>query len=196
MANDEFQLPSISIEQESPRAEFTEVPVAIPETFRGSKYVEAKKKAAEIQKWRQSADETLIPRRLTQRVFEGLVERIGFSVDRTTPLVERLIDTEGQIGGSLFPLPEGVLTQRFWLDMPHTAGADDWFYECTDLQGPMRAHYIVSEQGTQKLSNGHVVPLVKTDSYDEEFILMDRIDDYHRATKEFYGIRSDDSRAA
>ena len=197
MANDEYQLPHfISSEQEPLSTEFVEVPANIPETFRGGKYFEAKKKAAEIQQWRLAADETLIPRRLTQRVFDGLVQKIGFSVDRDKPLTERLINAEGDIGGLLFPLNEGVLTQRFWLDMPHAAGADDWFYECTDLKGPMSAHYIVTDEGVEKRSNGHTVPLVRANKYDEVEVLINKISEYHQETKQFYGVRSDYDLAA
>lgn len=185
MANDEYQVPSsISIEQPPQTAEFTD----IPETFRGSGYVVAKQKAAEIQQWRASADETLIPRRLTRRALDGIVKRVDafLSTDLSKPLMDRLINTESRIGGSLFPPQEGVISQRFWLDMPHTADADDWFYECTDAQGSMSAHYVIRRDGSEKLSNGRPVPFVRGDGYDEEAVLLERIDEYHRAVQEFY----------
>ncbi len=189
MANDEYQVPaSISFEQRPQSAEFAEVPVDIPETFRGSKYIEAKKKAAEIQRWRASADETVIPRRLTRRALDGIVKRMDafLSTDLTKPLMDRLINTESHIGGSLFPLQDGIISQRFWLDVPHEADADDWFYECTDAQGSMSAHYIVRRDGSEKLSNGRPVPFVRGDGYDEEAALLRRIDEYHQAVEEFY----------
>ena len=189
MASDQYQVPtSISIEQPPQNAELLPVSFDAPETFPGSKYFEAKKKAAEIHKWRMSADETLIPRRLTRRALDGIVKRVDafLSTDLSKPLMDRLINTESRIGGSLFPPQEGVILQRFWLDMAHTADADDWFYECTDAQGSMSAHYVIRRDGSEKLSNGRPVPFVRSDGYDEEAVLLERIDDYHRAVQEFY----------
>jgi len=188
MAHDVYQRPFTG-EHEPQNAEVVDVAPEIPETLSSAKYQQAQARAKEIHQWRMGADETHIPRRLIERALAGIVQGIGFSVDRGVPLTNRLIDSESvTIGAPLFPLSEGIKSQRFWLDAPHIDGIDDWFYECVDDKGPMRSHYVITQTGAAKYSDGGSFPFVLDDSDNEEAALLAAIEMYHKGAKDFYDL--------
>lgn len=198
MANDEYQLPiSISNEHAPQTVEFVEVP-AEQEPVVSTRLMDSLRVANEIFLLRSSADETVIPRRLARRVFEGIVQTIGFSLDQSVPLEHRLIDLEAEIVGRSLPKTENVVSQRFWLDTMQTLGVHDFYYETVDSQGVSLAHYAVSEAGVEKLSkSGRLTPLVKTAGYDEEAVLFTTIDTYLGVVqRQLYSKQSDYDLAA
>ncbi len=176
MVNDEYQFPSIPVEQQPLNAEFSDVPFQ-GEVEPTSPYSRALQIADEIYTLRATADETVIPRRLARRVFEKSVQAIGLSFDQNAPFEDRLIDIEAEAVGDALPKPDGVQSQRVWIGKKRTDGVIDLYYEINDKLGTSLAHYIISESGIEKLSkSGRVVPLMVTGNYNEEAVVFHTLD--------------------
>jgi len=127
-----------------------------------------------IDQLRAAADKKTIALYNSRRAVKGSFGMITKNVVKMIPKKQSLEDIEGEIGGSLVPLSEGIIAQRFWY-----ISNDGWYYESSDAQGSRHVHYIVKNESIEKLTDQGITDLEF--SAQEQANLLQFISLYHAA---------------
>ena len=106
----------------------------------------------EIQAMRDTADESVLIRDRISRLFRSVTQKIitpapGYSLERA------LVDRESEIGGSLFPPENSMVSRRFW----YFDG--DWYFEEREAKQSFVARYTLYGESIEKLVHGRPVAI-------------------------------------